>query len=644
MQTAALVPDLNDVDAGVDKEIASCLSLKAPKSFFLFAGAGSGKTRSLVTALQHLRDNYSRHLRLHGQRIAVITYTNKASDEIKHRVGYDPLIEVSTIHSFVWTLIQGLNNDIRAWLKKELQAEIIELEEKERTGRAGTKASQDRLHDIASKKKRLENLDAISKFIYNPNGENKGKDSLNHSEVIKISASFLLEKATMQNLLIKKFPILLIDESQDTNKSLMDAFLAVQNQHPDFILGLFGDLMQRIYADGKEDLGRNIPAAWATPKKQMNHRCPKRVVTLINKLREDGQEQQPRTDANEGVVRLFILNANTLDKTQAEMTVAQKMAEFSHDEGWNKPNEVNSSKLAEVKRLILEHHMAAKRMGFLDMYEPLYRDKSLRIGLLDGTLSGIKLFSERVLPLLESQKDKFAVAALVRKYSPLVSKSILLASGDKQSEQIQKAKLAVENLFEIFSNEQSPRFLDVLKSIAATGLFEIPEGLSPIVNRTPEEQKVAEEEISRRRNSGNSVEETTLDCWDEFLLTPFEQIKAYSDYINEIASFDTHQGVKGLEFPRVMVIIDDSEAKGFLFSYDKLFGIKAKTDADIKNEREGRENTIDRTKRLFYVTCSRAEKSLAIVAYTTNPQLLKTSLIQQGWFTDSEVEIMDSAN
>lgn len=288
--------------------------------------------------------------------------------------------------------------------------------------------------------------------------------------------------------------------------------------------------------------------------------------------------------------------------------------------------------------------MAAKRMGFHDMYEPIYRDKSLRIGLLDGTLSGIKLFSERVLPLIESQNDKFAVAALVRKYSPLVSKSILLASGDKQTEQIQKAKQAVESLFEIFSNEQSPSFLDVLKSIAATGLFEVPEGLSTIANRTQEEQKIAEEEISRRRNSSNNVEETSLDCWDEFLLTPFKQIKAYSDYINEIASFDTHQGVKGLEFPRVMVIIDDSEAKGFLFSYDKLFGIKAKTDADIKNEREGRENTIDRTKRLFYVTCSRAEKSLAIVAYATNPQLLKTSLIQQGWFADSEVEIMDSTS
>lgn len=632
MQTTDLSADPNNIDAGVDTEIATCLNLETPQSFFLFAGAGSGKTRSLVNALQHIRKNYNRRLRLHGQRVAVITYTNKASDEIKHRVGYDPLIEVSTIHSFVWSLIQGFNNDIRSWLKEELQKDIVELEEKERKGRGG-KASQDRQRDIANKKKRLDNLDTISKFIYNPNGENKGKDSLNHSEVIKISASFLLEKETMQRLLIKKFPILLIDESQDTNKALMDAFLAVQNQHPEFILGLFGDLMQRIYADGKEDLGRNLPPAWATPKKKMNHRCPKRVIKLINKLREDGQEQQARTDANEGVVRLFILNGNTADKTQAENFIAQKMAEISEDTNWNTST--------AVKTLILEHHMAAKRMGFYEMYEPLYRDPSLRIGLLDGTLSGIKLFSERILPLIESSDDKFAVAALIRKYSPLVSKPLLRASGDKQAEQVQKAKKAVESLLEVFSQGQPPRFLDVLKIVASTGLFEISEGLRSIADRTPEEQKVAEEEIEIRHTSGEKGEETTLDCWDKFLLSPFEQIKAYSDYINERASFDTHQGVKGLQFPRVMVIIDDEDARGFLFSYDKLSGVKEKTATDIKNEHEQKDTSITRTKRLFYVTCSRAEKSLAIVYYSANPQMLKTNLVQQGWFEDSEIELIN---
>ena len=37
----------NHVDDHVDVEIQECLSSEPPKSFFMFAGAGSGKTRSL---------------------------------------------------------------------------------------------------------------------------------------------------------------------------------------------------------------------------------------------------------------------------------------------------------------------------------------------------------------------------------------------------------------------------------------------------------------------------------------------------------------------------------------------------------------------------------------------------------------------
>ena len=39
-----------------DEIIKGCLSLETPKSFFLFAGAGSGKTGSLVAALNFARE------------------------------------------------------------------------------------------------------------------------------------------------------------------------------------------------------------------------------------------------------------------------------------------------------------------------------------------------------------------------------------------------------------------------------------------------------------------------------------------------------------------------------------------------------------------------------------------------------------
>ena len=89
-----------------------------------------------------------------------------------------------------------------------------------------------------------------------------------------------------------------------------------------------------------------------------------------------------------------------------------------------------------------------------------------------------------------------------------------------------------------------------------------------------------------------------------------------------------------------MVVISDEEARGFLFSYEKLFGAKAKSDSDLRNENAGQETTIDRTRRLFYVTCSRAEESLAIAAYSENPEAVKRQVIASGWFAEDEVEIV----
>ena len=76
----------NHVDDHVDDEIHLCLSDASPKCFFMFAGAGSGKTRSLVDALKFLKETRGEEYRRLGKRVAVITYTNAASDEIQNRI------------------------------------------------------------------------------------------------------------------------------------------------------------------------------------------------------------------------------------------------------------------------------------------------------------------------------------------------------------------------------------------------------------------------------------------------------------------------------------------------------------------------------------------------------------------------------
>lgn len=611
----------------VDDEIYSCLNLDSPKSFFLFAGAGSGKTRSLVTVLKKFRDLNSQRLRLNGQKVAIITYTNAACDEIKRRLEFDSTFVVSTIHSFAWELIRTFQHDIKDWIRSNTLTEISNLEEQQRKGRAGSKAAIDREKQITAKKKRLEDLGRVNKITYNPNGTTSGRDELNHAEVIKIASEFLSSSPLMQKLFIRKYPILLIDESQDTKKELIDAFFTIQSRYSsEFCLGLFGDTMQRIYMDGKVDLGENLPDGWITPSKIVNYRCPKRIISLINKIRGD-QPQEPSEHNTEGIVRLFIIDSNSdLNKQSIESGISRRMVELTNDAKW----------CSDVKVLTLEHHMAARRSGFIDFFEPLYNMTNNSTGLLDGTLTGMSFFIQHLLPLIKARQSEndFAVASILKKYSPLLHRKKLKSSLNA-IENIKNAKEALDELLSLWSENSDPLLYDILQKTAKLDLLPIPDILLPIALRSPDDY--TEEENEEILDKDNVIE-----AWDRALKSPFSQLESYKKYISDESSFGTHQGVKGLEFERVMVILDDEEARGFLFNYEKLLGAKSQSNTDINNTSEGKENSIDRTRRLFYVTCSRAEKSLAIVAYTKNPQDMKNYTISQNWFSEDEVVLWPS--
>ena len=591
------------------KTIAACLDLDEPKSFFLYAGAGTGKTRAVVEALDIFRDRYGTQFRQSGQRVAVITYTNAACNEIRRRIDFDPIFAVSTIHSFAWEQIRTFHKDISAWLRVHLSIEITKLQEKQAAGRPGTKAAAERQVQIESKRNRLRHLDAINRFTYNPNGDNIGKNSLNHADVIAITAAFLSDKPLMRKILIRKHPFLLIDESQDTQKDLIEAFFALQAEYPDqFCLSLFGDTMQRIYADGKVGLEKAVPTDWETPAIIVNHRCPKRVVTLLNRIRSeaDRAQQKPRQDAQEGVVRLFLISdVDDVDKLKVETAAAKKMAEVTSDDEWRNQQ--------AVKVLTLEHHMAARRGGFDGFFEPLYKVDKFKTGLLDGTLSGIPFFAQQVLPLVQAMQseDRFAVARVVKGHSLIVAPE-RLSESTTSLEEIRKAGMSVESVYSLWDDGADPALLDVLKVIGHEDLFGIPDVFSPILPDADWQGEEAEEVPADAEDDRNPE----IDAWRKALAAPFSQFDAYAQYISDRSPFGTHQGIKGLQFPRVMVILDDNEARGFMFSYEKLFGAKALTTTDEKNLSEGKDTSVDRTRRLFYVTCSRARRSLAVIVYT----------------------------
>lgn len=607
----------NHIDDYVEKEIQDCFSTEDPKCFFVFAGAGSGKTRSLINTLTFLDKERGKSLLMKGKQIAVITYTNAACDEISRRLQYKPIFSVSTIHSFLWDLIKSYQADIKEWVTQFIQKEIEELQQKQVKGRGG-KAGEKRAEDIKKKTERLAKIETVKKFSYNPNGDNVGYDSLSHSEVVKMSTEFIATEPTMQDILTAKYPILLIDESQDTKKELVDALLIVCEKYKDrFIVGMFGDTMQRIYNDGKDNLADCIPDEWVKPVKVMNHRSANRIVALANSIRStiDGQKQQARSDVEKGIVRLFIASTSD-DKESVEKKAADFMAQDTGDIGWNDDT--------QYKSLILEHHMAASRFGFADLYMPLNSSGKFDTSLRDGSITELSILSKLVSPLVEAYQsgNDFEVSKIVRKNSPLLDKEAFAFESDDQTKMLEKAGSAVESLMNLWKDEKIPSCLEVLKNIRDTRLFKVGNRVDELLTEFSQGEN---EKVTALRNA---------------LAVPFCELKKYSSYVTDNTRFATHQGVKGLEFPRVMVIMDDAQARGFLFSYEKLFGAKAQSDTDVKNKRDGKDTSITRTARLFYVACTRAKKSLAVVAYTENMESVKNTALSNGWFSEDEIYIL----
>ena len=611
---------VNNMDLQVDETLEKCILSSPRKSFFLFAGAGSGKTHSLVLLLKKIRDSIGKDLLLQGKNVAVITFTNAATDEIINRLDYSPVFHISTIHSFVWDAIKFYQTDIKRLYCQYIQEDIQVLYEKQEKAKSkATKTYLSNAEKIEHLKEKLGKAKTIEKFVYNPNGSNPEYNALKHAEVIKISAQMIMDSIMLQRIIAQRYPILLIDESQDTKKELIDAFFKIQENFSEaFTLGLLGDQKQRIYTDGKENMVNIIPPEWEQPVKKMNYRCAKRIIKLANTIGQDldiHAEQTPREDAGDGLIRLFVVQQHEgINKDEVEQTVMKIMSDHTADEKW-------FGKDADVKILTLEHMMAARRMGFDQFFGPLSKVTKYQMTFLQGTVSEVEFFTKEVFPMADSMKEDGRNALEVLKaYSPLLSRQ----NTEKPYELYLRCRDEARNVANIVNSNHTIR--EVVKSICDSQLLTVPE-----VVRQASMLVVAD--------ITDEMEED-LQAWVMVMDLPINMVRGYDDYVNQRTRFDTHQGVKGLEFDRVMVIIDDSEAKGFLFSYDKLFGVKELTETDIRHIEAGEESSVDRTQRLFYVTCTRAKESLAIVMYTNDSEKVESQVISKGWFSEKEIILL----
>jgi len=608
------------------------LASSGNRHFVMVAGAGSGKTTSLVKALAQIERTQGSALRRCGQQVACITYTQVAVEEISGDVGGDGLFHVSTIHSFLWTLIKSFQNDLREWVRRRLNEKIAEEQkkiEKPKT-REATRARAIEL--IERYQRQITDLDSVKTFRYGTDSD-YSNGVLGHSDVLKIGPDFILEHPLMQAVLARRFPVIFVDESQDTDPAFVDALCNVAGAIPvGFCVGFFGDPMQKIYMQGAGPIPEQD--GWKTLEKPENFRCPRAVLRVINRIRtEDDRLEQERgrhitQDSEEipveGSARVLIMPAD--NRRQERLEEARR---WLVDQDGNADWLENENEQA-LRLLVLVHRMAAARLGFPNLYAAL-NDKSpqeLSTGLVDGTAWVTRPFLSFLLPLVLARREgrEFEVIRLLRKYCPRLQ-SDELATNDTAG-LLNELVEQVNELMELLEESSGVRIGDVMCFVRGSNFVALDERYIELINAYTETTEAVLDP---------AIENAAL----RFMQCEAAELWGYRKYIERMSPFSTQQGIKGAEFDKVIVVVDDQEGKTNTFSYGKYFGVTELSETDRSNIASGKDSVVDRTRRLFYVCCSRALSHLVVVIFSEDTMLMRNAVLEKAFFEPEHVHVLD---
>lgn len=618
-------------DTAADEQVKTCTSVFPCRSFVMVAGAGSGKTTSLVKALAYIVSQHGKKLQLGRQQVACITYTEIAAGEIWRDVGNNPLVHVSTIHSFLWRVVRSFPNDIRAWVTRRINERIAELQAEAAAfgARVRPRTRQKNAADIERLQSQLGRIASVPSFRYGT-GSDYPKGILGHDDVIRMATTLLAERRLLRTLVAQQFPFVFVDESQDTFPAVVDVLKAIQAQSPaGFCLGFFGDPMQQIYMTGAGSIAAGD--GWLPITKPENFRCSHAVLAVANGIRRSGDGLvQTGGNATEGSARIFLLPA---DERRAERLdqVRNWIAVRNADESW-RPTDRNG-----VKLLVIVHRMAAMRLGFADLYSAL-NDKapdSFKTGFLDASAWPLRPFMSFALPYSLAMRNgrEFEAMTLLRTYCPQLAKDVL----PKASLAPLLASLRAHSLalVELMAPTSPATTREVLRFIREKQLMTLDARLIAYLDDVPPPPAEAEDED----DDGESSRE--IAAMDSFLNCRVAQFWGYREYIEEQSPFSTQQGIKGAEFNRVLVVLDDDESRHFQFSYDKYWGIRPLSENDLEKQRLGKETVIDRTRRLFYVCCTRAMTDLAVVYFSDDPVNARAHVQAAGVFSADAIHAIE---
>jgi DNA helicase-2/ATP-dependent DNA helicase PcrA len=545
-----------------DERIAECLA--ESRSFVLDAGAGAGKTYSLVEGLKQLcAPPVAERLRRDGQQIACITYTNVAKDQVIERIKGNSLVRVSTIHDFLWSTLQPHQQALRQALL-ELNAALP----------AGSTRRVDpaELEAMVAAQFEVKYSDRGSKFL---------QGRIYHDDLLSIARIAYARYSKLSRIVASRYPVIFIDEYQDTSEAVIDVLLRrmLPLVGDSLVLGFFGDKMQNIYHQGEHKGIGELPAELAAPLevivKRENRRCSLRVMDVLNKIRTDITQVPGNNNAQGDVAYIRVA-------TGADEAGLQRARDLLADTlNWDLAG-------SRTRELYLTHRLIARKAGFADLLQAFTdRGAFAKEALTDGSDRRISFFLDKVEPLALAWKNEQIGETLGR----------LHGAGHRLGSRAAKSGVR-EALDTLMAKRAAGTVREVLETIRDRQIFPLTDDLALRLANTQPILTADMDDAAKER------EQLDATLYAAFLGLPYQQVAAFARFYMTSTPFSTKHGVKGDEFDTVLVVLDDAGAAWNFYSFDKYL-----SGAD-ETANPGRAK---RSRNVFYVCCSRARQRLAVI-------------------------------
>ena len=582
------------------------------KSYVLEAGAGSGKTYTLIQTINHVLETKGESIKLSNQKIVCITYTNVAKNEIIERLENNPLVIVSTIHEFLWDCIKRFNKQLIIELDLLNEVMLIDKPEKYKSGLK----------------------DRIKEVTYDDSGfRDFEQGSLHHDDVITLSLQMFKNYSALTHILGQKYPYLFIDEYQDTAIETIDAIVnhLLERNKTKLLVGFYGDSYQKIYDKGVGSLQSYIDnKKLELVTKDDNYRSSESVVNLLNNIRNNIFQTIPKNkESIKGTIQ-FINCTNA--PIQAKEKKTDYKARISPKKDTDYDNVISHlesigwdfSEYGDDKILIIANSKVAERAGFGNLYKIFTKRYTLSAN--EAILKRENIISSYFMGSIDKKTSKereTGIEHLVsfwneKNYNRVIKYlkqqgvfSSLIKHSDKQE---------IESKLKALTTLRMTGTIQDVFNFCQTNQLSL---CSRNLQRFLEKVKIDVDSIGDEDDKKKAIKNKVF--YESLMLTNYSEVTSVFKHIQEQTSYSTKHGTKGEEYRNVLVVIDDTSWPG-QYDFEKFID-----DTDHLDHRKLR------TKNLFYVSCSRAKENLVVLALSQMGDLAMNKITE--WFGNENIQI-----